>query len=72
MSNSTIYEGKLPSLTDFLTQATGKNSIAIGQGANATLDNELVIEGNVSIRVVMTPEESAVVKRLLQRAMNER
>jgi hypothetical protein len=64
MSNLSVFQ------FDSCNTVTHNNSIVIGQNAKSEQNNELVIKGNVDIRVVMTPEESAVVKRLLQRAMN--
>ncbi len=48
------------------------SAIAIGSCVSASRDYELVIGGSVrdEIRVVMTPEEYAVVKALLVRASN--
>ena len=49
---------------------TGRNAIAIGSGVSTSKDYELVIGGTVrtELRVVMTPEEYAVIHRVLVRA----
>jgi hypothetical protein len=56
-----------------INSVAGENSIAIGSGLKVTKPYELAIGGALSpeIRVIMNPEEHAVVSSLLARANNE-
>ena len=76
VKNQTIQEADKNTMNDARfnpacdVKVAVSNAIAIGSGVSSSKDYELVIGGLVrdEIRVLMTPEEHAVVKNLLMRA----
>jgi hypothetical protein len=66
MSNLSVFQ------FDSCNTVTHNNSIVIGQNAKSEQNNELVIKGNVDIRIVMTDKEHRVISNLIKRLQNER
>ena len=71
MSNQLIYNrSDFASFSFTPVNTVTRNSIVIGQNAESKQDNELIIKGNVDIRIVMTDEEHRFISNLLKRLQN--